>query len=299
MGRPNRTTLAWAATVLASDVTVDRGLREGGSPWLIQAAGNLKSAVLRVAPLSNAEQVRTEVIAMRHAATAGLPVPEVLGHNGGAATGFALVLTSYLAGSSQIPVELDNKRLRTLGATAARISAVDVPCPSLVTLPARTGPIEDVDWAALRRKHGASPMLRRAAEAIERAKPVDTKVGFVHGDLWHGNTLWDGTELTAILDWDAAGTGSPGIDLGSVRCDAALCYGPSAASAVLSGWEGEASRPAPDVAYWDVVAALASPPNMAWVRPAMADQGRPDLTAALLTERREEFLNQALRQLEQ
>jgi hypothetical protein len=38
---------------------------------------------------------------------------------------------------------------------------------------------------------------------------------------------------------------------------------------------------------------------MGWVQPAIADQGRPDVTAELLTERREEFLDQALRELEQ
>lgn len=295
MARPDTAALAWAAKVLAGDVTVDRGLREGGSPWLIRAAAG-KPAVLRIAPQAKQGNVRTEVDAMRHAEMAGLPVPEVLGHDDGAVAGLALALTSYVAGSSQIPVEPDSKRLRTLGAAAARISAVDV--PSLATLPPRTGPIGDVDWAGLRREHGASAVLRRAAEAVERAKPADIRVVFVHGDLWHGNTLWDGSELTAILDWDASGIGSPGIDLGSLRCDAALCYGPSFAAEVLSGWEDEAGRPPTDVAYWDAVAALASPPDMGWVQPTMADQGRPDLTAELLTKRREEFLNHALGQLE-
>lgn len=290
MSRSNAAALAWAATVLGGDMAVDRGLREGGSPWLIRAAG--KPAVLRIAPQANSGNVRTEVAAIRHAAMAGLPVPEVLGHDDGATTRFALALTSYVAGSSQILIEPDGKRLRTLGATAARISAADV--PSLATLPPRTGPIGDVDWAGLRRKHGASAMLRRAAEAVERVKPADTRVVFVHGDLWHGNTLLDGTKLTSILDWDASGMGSPGIDLGSLRFDAALCYGPSAAAEVLSGWEEEARRPALDVAYWDAVAALATPPNMGWVQPAIADRGRPDVTAELLTERREEFLDQAL-----
>jgi aminoglycoside phosphotransferase (APT) family kinase protein len=295
MARPDTAALAWAAKVLAGDVTVDRGLREGGSPWLIRTAAG-KRALLRIAPQANQRNVRTEVDAMRHAEMAGLPVPEVLGHDDGAVPGFALALTSYVAGSSQIPLEPDGKRLRTLGAAAARISAVDV--PSLATLPPRTGPIGDVDWARLRRENGASAVLRRAAEAVERAKPVDTRVVFVHGDLWHGNTLWDGSELTAILDWDASGVGSPGIDLGSLRCDAALCYGPPSAAEVLSGWEDEAGRSPTDVPYWDAVAALASPPDMGWVQPTMADQGRPDLTAELLTKRREEFLNQALEQLE-
>lgn len=276
------------------EVTVDRGLREGGSPWLIRTAG--RSAVLRVAPTENAAKVMTEATAMRYAAAAGLPVPEVLGHDDGTATGFALVLTSEMSGSSRIPAEPDAMRLRALAAAAARISAVDV-APS-AALPVRSGPIGDVDWAGLRREHGASAMLLRAEEAANRAEPADDHVAFVHGDLWHGNTLWDGAELTAILDWDAAGVGAAGIDLGSLRCDAALCYGTAASAEVLAGWEDEAGRPACDVPYWDAVAALATPPDMGWVQPAMADQGRSDLSRELLTERREAFLDQALSQLE-
>ena len=84
----------------------------------------------------------------------------------------------------------------------------------------------------------------------------------------------------------------------SLRLDAALCYGQDAVTEVLSGWEHEAGRPAPDVPYWDAVAALATPPDMAWVAPTIADQGRPDLTGDLLTERRESFLQAALNRLD-
>ena len=65
-----------------------------------------------------------------------------------------------------------------------------------------------------------------------------------------------------MLDWDCAGVGPAGIDLGSLRCDAAWCHGAEAAEQILRGWEAEAGRPASDVPYWDAVAALASPPDM-------------------------------------
>ncbi|KAJ6445243.1 aspartate aminotransferase [Purpureocillium lavendulum] len=196
----------------------------------------------------------------------------------------------------RVPVEPDRKRLRMMGAIAARISVVDV--PTSASLPLRAGPIDDVDWAALRRTRNSPAMLVTAAEVVKRSKPTDTRLAFVHGDLWQGNMLWEGTDVTAILDWDASGLGSPGIDLGSVRFDAALFYGLPAIMEVLDGWEHESGRLAPDVAYWDVVAALATPPNMRSFQTAMAEQGRPDLTAELLNQRREEFLRQALRQLD-
>jgi aminoglycoside phosphotransferase len=294
-GGPEAAALTWTSAILGGEITVERGLREGGSPWLIRARGT--SAVLRVAPLDSRERLATEVAALRHAAGAALPVPEVLGHDDGTASGFALVLTALRPGSSRIPACPDAGRLRAIGAMAARISAV-VPGPS-DALPRRSGPIADFPWARLRQERGAPAILMQAEAVVARTEPADTRTALTHGDLWYGNTLWDDHgELTAVLDWDAAGIGSPGIDLGSVRLDAALCYGQGAVTEVLSGWQDEAGRAAPDVPYWDAVAALATPPDMAWVAPTIADQGRPDLTGELLAERREAFLQTALSHLD-
>jgi aminoglycoside phosphotransferase (APT) family kinase protein len=294
MSDPDAAVLAWASAILSGPVTVERGLREGGSPWLVRAGR--ASAVLRVVPLDRRqarENVATEVAAMGYAAKAGLPVPEVLGHDDGTATGFALALTTVLPGSSRIPSRPDAGCLRAIGAIAVRISTVD-PGPS-AALPARSGPIEDFPWAQLRREHGASAILLQAEAAVASTGPKDTRTGLTHGDLWYGNTLWnDSGGLTAVLDWDAAGIGSPGIDLGSLRLDAALCYGQDTAAEVLAGWQDEAGLTAPDIPYWDAVAALATPPDMAWVAPTIADQGRPDLTGDLLSRRRDAFLRAAL-----
>ena len=91
--------------------------------------------------------------------------------------------------------------------------------------------------------------------------------------------------------------GAAGIDLGSLRCDAAWCHGTGAAGHVLDGWQAEAGRPASDIAYWDAVAALASPPDMGWFPISMALQGRPDLTREVMLERRDAFLGAAISQL--
>jgi len=48
------------------------------------------------------------------------------------------------------------------------------------------------------------------------------------------------------------------------------------------------------MAYWDVVAALATPPDMGWFPAAINAQGRLDLDRAALLQRRDTFLRQAL-----
>ena len=273
-----------------------RGLRHGSSPWLLQAGD--REVVLRVVRAELAAETATEVAAMTYAkqvAGATLPVADLLGYDLAECTSYGLVLAACVPGTSAIPPEPEPERLRALGAAAARISSIEVaPTPAL---PVRSRPIEAEDFAGMRRDQGASDLLRAAEVAVAATRPNDDQPGLVHGDFWYGNTLWDDGRLTAVLDWDCAGVGPAGIDLGSLRCDAAWCHGMVAAEHVLHGWEAEAGRPASDVAYWDVVASLASPPDMGWFPISMAAQGRPDLTGEVMLERRDAFLGAALSRL--
>ena len=296
MAAPDAEVVDWASAILDTNVTVLRGLRNGGSPWLLRAGD--RDVVLRVARTDQVAETATEVAAMTYAARvagATLPVAELLGYDLAERTRYGLVLTTRVPGTSAIPPEPDPDRLRALGAAAARISSVELtPAPAL---PVRSRPIEADDFAAMRREQGASDLLRAAEAAVAAARPDYGTLGLVHGDMWHGNTLWDDGRLTAVLDWDCAGAGPAGIDLGSLRCDAAWCHGVEAAGHILRGWEAEAGRPASDVPYWDAVAALASPPDMGWFPISMVAQGRPDLTREVMLERRDAFLGTALSRL--
>lgn len=283
---PAREALEWAAGILGSDVAVVRGLREGGTPWLLRAGD--RAAVLKDGRPGHASLFATEAAALRFAAAAGLPVAAVLGYDGG-----TRMLLECLPGTSQISCEPDGQRLRALGAAAARIHASALEPAG--ELPVRDRPIADVDFAGMRREHGASRLLLDAEEIVACARPAGERAGFVHGDLWQGNTMWSGNVLSGILDWDCAGAGPAGVDLGSLRCDVAVYFGIEAADLVVAGWEEQAGRPADHVGYWDAIAALSTPPDMAWVAATIADQGRPDLNdGPLLNARRDAFLRQAL-----
>jgi aminoglycoside phosphotransferase (APT) family kinase protein len=100
-----------------------------------------------------------------------------------------------------------------------------------------------------------------------------------------------------MVDWDAAGVGHPGIDLGTLRLDAAILFGLPAATGILEGWR-QATGQADAVAYWDLVAVLTTPTEMAQWLPVAHDHGRVDLDAATLNHRRDAFLRAALDQLD-
>ena len=284
----------WAVRNLApgGSLTNARGLRFGGAPWLLRVRdidGSEVEAVLRVGPAGEPEDIRTEATALEFAIANGLAAPRVLGMRDDDDP--ALLLIERLRGSSDIPVERATRRLRTLGAFAARIAAL-VPPPGFVR---RTRSISGVDFAELRRESAPQPLLQRAESVIDSFIPESPDC-FVHGDMWQGNSMWVGDELVAVIDWDCAGVGPVGIDLGSLRLDAAMCFGIEAAQDVLDGWQAVAGA-APDLSYWDVAAVLSTPPKLAWFVETTQAQGRPDLTRKLMRKRRDEFLESALNRL--
>ena len=247
--------LRWAVNAAApgADVTGVRGLRDGGSPWLVQLTrhGKDRSTVLRVG-------TSQDPAGARHRG-GGTPAGRRPRHPGASAAGRrpgrrpAPGPGRALPGSSRIPPGRPSARLRILGRAAAALHAVSLKPAS--ALPQRDRPIASVDFAALRRQHPPYPLLVEAEQRVGDPPPRDPAV-FVHGDLWQGNALWTGDTLNGLIDWDCAGSGSPGIDLGSLRCDAAICFGLEAAADIQQGWEEVAARPADDVADW-----MSSPPS--------------------------------------
>jgi aminoglycoside phosphotransferase (APT) family kinase protein len=283
MGGPSEEALNWAATTVGQPVAGSRGLREGGAPWLLRF-GDGTEAVLRTAG-------DTEVAALRLAAECGIPAPRLI------AVGDSMMLESVVAGTSRIPVVPTPGRLASLGAVAARLHAVEL-TPSK-DLPLRHRPIEGEDFVGWRQREGATTLLREAEDAVARLPEPSADPMLVHGDLWEGNTMWLDGELTAVVDWDCAGAGHPGVDLGSLRCEVAIAFGVDAAELVSAGWQERAGRPPADVAYWDVVAALSTPPHLISWESTVQDQGRTDLDGATMTIRRDAFLRAALDRLGQ
>lgn len=300
--KPAKTALAWAAGLIGHGATVvaAKGLREGANPWLLQIEyeGRSIEAVLKTADLGDPGGFATEIAALRLAEERRISAPRILGFDAtGGAAGTPAVLETVVQGRSAIPVNPTPERLRIMGAAAAALHAVTAEPSS--ELPERTRPISASDFARERRlgTDHTTPFLAAADEQIRLLPVPEGKAGFVHGDLWQGNMMWDGDTLCGLLDWDMAGVGHHGIDLCSLRLDAALMFGQHAAEPVLAGWEEASGGPAEHLAYWDAVAALNQPGDMAVFAPVIHDQARRDLTAEILTERRDAFLQAALDRL--
>jgi aminoglycoside phosphotransferase (APT) family kinase protein len=314
MSDPAEQVLSWAASAVApsAGVVSVTGMRVGGNPWLLRLAnaGSTSEVVLKtgdVAAALDRQQVITTVAALELAAGYAVPAPRLIAADlDGSEAGAVAVLMTVLPGSSKVPRVASPARLRALGAAAGALRHVALaPRPGLEL---RTRSLYDMDFAAWRSSVGTSPLLATAEERIASLPVPDGELVLVHGDLWQGSTLWTGDSCSGMIDWDAAGAGSPGIDLGTLRSDAALFFGSSplapgeltAADEVLAGWQQAAGRPAEHIAYWDVAAALCAVGDMAYCLPGdlLGEVGRPELDAAMLTGRRDAFLAPALDELD-
>ncbi|HSS57014.1 MAG TPA: phosphotransferase, partial [Solirubrobacteraceae bacterium] len=86
------------------------------------------------------------------------------------------------------------------------------------------------------------------AIALAHAPPPDLPERFIHRDFHPGNTLWEGADLTGVVDWTTGSRGPAAVDLGHLRWNLALDYGQRVADALLPHPEHDP--------YYDVVTAL-------------------------------------------
>jgi aminoglycoside phosphotransferase (APT) family kinase protein len=86
------------------------------------------------------------------------------------------------------------------------------------------------------------------AIALAHDPPPALPDRFIHRDYHPGNTLWEGAELTGIVDWTTGSRGPGAVDLGHLRWNLVVDYGPRVADALLPHPEHHP--------YYDVVTVL-------------------------------------------
>jgi aminoglycoside phosphotransferase (APT) family kinase protein len=102
-------------------------------------------------------------------------------------------------------------------------------------------------WAADR------GVWERAIELAHEPAPALPE-RFIHRDFHPGNTLWEGAELTGIVDWTTGSRGPGAVDLGHLRWNLVVDYGQRVADALLPHPEHHP--------YYDVVTALDVLPDL-------------------------------------
>lgn len=230
-----------------------------------------------------------EAAALRKAASAGLPAPELVAVDAsGAGCGVPAVLMTRLPGTVNLrPVNPDDWLYR-LAAALVPIHAVNA---------------DDFQWihflwTAL--EHQRAPewshvpdAWTRAVEIVQGPEPAYHPC-FVHRDYHPTNVLWENGHVSGVVDWVSACRGPAGIDVGHCRVNLASLYGTEAADTFLRAYEslsGVEQHP-----YWDLLALVDVLPDWGMYQP-WHDFGLTSLTDALVRSRLEDFLVRVLARL--
>jgi aminoglycoside phosphotransferase (APT) family kinase protein len=113
---------------------------------------------------------------------------------------------------------------------------------------------DDVPDYMLAHPDGAR-VWQAAHDLLSDIQPVPPTL--VHIDYWLGNVLWDRGCITAVVDWEEAAYGDPGIDVAYCRMDMCLNgMGRRAADEFLNVYEAEMGRRVANLEFWELAAAV-------------------------------------------
>lgn len=295
MAEPDHCALEWAVNLLcpSGQVLEVRDLHDGIGPWLVRCtnphgsttcSGILRVAASDAAMAKDGAYVRTEAAALLTTQRLGIASPRLLGLDAsGRQAGRVASVQSVLTGEPIASGTYSPACLRSMGEQLAIVHSVKV--ESSAELPTRKRAMDPGEgflderqrYAGTARWVTGERLLEQAERTLARYPRPPDPIGLVHGDAWLGNAMARDNHCTGLFDWGCAGVGHPGVDVGYARLSAVLTYGMDAADDILSGWETEHGKPLSSIAYWDVLAALTTPPDL----------GTP-------TDRRDAFLRRAL-----
>lgn len=243
--------LGWAEVALGSAITEVEELAGGlTSTMLALTDASGQRAVLRMMTRDpwrahGADLTRRERDALQVLAATTVPAPRSLALDAeGAVTGVAMHLMSRLPGS---PIaEVDG-----VAAMAELLAVIHAVEPAV---PFRT--FQSWAWEA----KWVVPSWTRHPESWRRAfgilagDPPSYRPAFLHRDFSHRNLLWNGGEISGVVDWVETSTGPAWLDAGHAATNLALELGPEPARAFLAAYADLA--PEPCDRYWLVMDAV-------------------------------------------
>jgi aminoglycoside phosphotransferase (APT) family kinase protein len=278
---PDRLALAPLAGATSSSVLLVRS-EASGERFVLRVLDN--PAWLAEEP----DLAEHEQAALMEAARAGLPAPQPLAiATGDAGFGTPSVLMTFIGGAVVLREGDGGHWLQGLAVQLAAIHrhpAADFPWrfQSWVDASALAVPA----WSAQPR------VWQRAIERWRQGPPAERAV-FLHRDYHPANVLWQRGAVSGVVDWVNACRGPAGVDVAHCRANLALMYGAAVAKRFLDAYAAAAPGYRHDP-YWDIDAILDMCLPEPGYYPPWREFGLAAIAPALLRERIDALLGQAL-----
>lgn len=203
-----------------------------------------------------AREFKTFELLTRH----GVPAPRpLLLDTTGEVLEIPGIVTGFVPGASLYEPTDPVRWARTLAVTLANIHALPVDPETQKTLldgdPQATWFIrrETPPDYMLKHPDGARVWETLRAWYPDRATPP---ASLLHMDFWAGNLLWEGDQLSAVLDWEEASFGNPAYDVGYSLLDITMLGYAHVADEFLRMYEAEMGRPVADLGFWQLAASV-------------------------------------------
>jgi len=128
-------------------------------------------------------------------------------------------------------------------------------------------------------------LWERVAEVLDSPWPAHDET-FIHRDYHPANVLWDGAQVSGVVDWATAAWGPPGIDLARMRLNLAACFGRDIADRFVVAYVTAGGDPSTRNPFWDLLDAadLLADLSPTWTRGELARF--EDYAESVLTESR-------------
>jgi aminoglycoside phosphotransferase (APT) family kinase protein len=95
-------------------------------------------------------------------------------------------------------------------------------------------------------------LWERVADVLDVPRPAHRET-FIHRDYHPGNVLWDGMQITGVVDWATAACGPPGIDLARMRLNLASHFGRDIADRFVVAYVTAGGDPSARNPFWDLL----------------------------------------------
>lgn len=215
--------------------------RETWSFDAVHPDGTIDELILQRARVPDSQPaLALEARLLRAAATAGVPVAELIASEGDDTLGEHVLVSRRLEGETIArrllrDDEWATARERLVPQCAEALAAIHrIPVDAVPGLPA------DDQLARYREVldgfGDAHPVFELAFRWLDAHRPASAPAAVVHGDFRLGNLLVGADGLRAVLDWELAHVGDPVEDLGWM-CVRAWRFGGAAPVAGLGGYD--------------------------------------------------------------
>ena len=209
----------------------------------------------------------------------------------GALLGMPGIVVSYVAGKHLVSPPDPLRWAGSLARTLAHIHAVPCHAPAECLLDGNSEALwfAGAELAEPLLSHEDGPLLWHLIRELRpQLRPVPSRLA--HVDYWPGNLLWQGDEISAVLDWEEAACGDPGYDVAYAEMHLHLLGLETAAEEFLQVYEREAGRRIENLGFWGLAAAVRPLPDPTRLLPQYSALGMPPCAPQVLHRRFRQFI---------